>query len=254
MSRSFLGQNFLIDEDVQKRIVDLFQPPADFGEIGPGEGAITKLLSQKFSDFCVFEKDPRLAELHRSGSKNYRVREGDFADWNFELQHAPVKNYSLIGNLPYEASSSILKAVVNHADQIVHFLFMLQKEVVERISAKSKTSDFGSLSVFVQGQYDLEALDVIGPEAFDPPPRVQSQLVRGSRKKTGVHPLSKDYSKFVQSAFASKRKTLKNNWKGHFPAGRLEEVMKRLTLGEKVRAEEIDIDIWPQLFQFLRGE
>lgn len=252
MSRTFLGQNFLIDEDVKVRIVELFQPADKFGEIGPGQGAITELLARKFSSFVVFEKDPKMIEvLSVKKLQGLQIIRGDFTDWNFQLDRAPVRNFSLIGNLPYEAGTRILKSVCEHSEQIPHFLFMLQKEVVERICAPSGTSDFGSLSVLVQGQYELEGLDVIPPEAFNPPPKVFSQLVRGRLRKSGRHTTDPRFQKFVQMSFLQKRKVLSNSWKSQFERSQIEAAFAKFGFGSKVRAEEIALDLWPQLFMEL---
>jgi 16S rRNA (adenine1518-N6/adenine1519-N6)-dimethyltransferase len=174
---------------------------------------------------------------------------GDFCDWDFQLDGKPVHRFSLVGNLPYESGSRILAVVAQHADQVEHFLFMLQREVVERICASPKTSDFGSLSVLLQGQFEMKALDIVPPESFSPPPRVFSQLVMGTIRNTNRHPLSDGFQKFVQRSFAQKRKTIKNVWKGLLTPEKIAEIFKKFDLKDTQRAEEIDLDLWPQLFK-----
>jgi len=253
MSRTFLGQNFLIDEAVKSRIVELFHPPGLFGEVGPGEGAITELLAKKYSKFLAFEKDPQMIRaLEAKNILNIEIVRGDFSNWRFEVDGLPVNDFSLIGNLPYEVGTRILKSVCAHAEQIVHFLFMLQREVVQRIVAKPATGDFGSLSVLVQGQYELEALDLIRPEAFRPAPKVVSQLIRGRLRWAGRHPLSEDFQKFVQLSFLQKRKILQNSWKSRFERSRIEAAFAKFNLSPKTRAEELPLDLWPPLFEEMK--
>lgn len=249
MSRQRLGQNFLVDSEWQAKIASYFTPAAKFGEIGPGRGELTEHLMKRFEHFCVFEKDERLVELHRSRSDRYDTIAGDFVDWNFELKGAPVENFSLIGNLPYESGTMIVKRVVEHAAQIPHFVFLLQKEVTQRLVAAPQTRDFGSLTILVQGQYHVEGLDIIPPEAFQPPPKVDSQLIRGQRRTSGTHSLSEDYQKFIKMSFMGKRKTLANVWKSQIDRRQSQAIFDKFSLGEMVRAEEIAVDLWPKLYQ-----
>jgi 16S rRNA (adenine1518-N6/adenine1519-N6)-dimethyltransferase len=247
MARTHLGQNFLVSDEYQKKIVGYFEPPSDFLEIGPGRGALTQHLSQKFQNFTVIEKDPELMSYHQA-QKNYHILNLDFLEWDFSLAGSPVENFSFIGNLPYESGSAMLQKIVEHADQVEHFVFLLQKEVVERIAAKPKSRDFASFSILVQGQFDVEALDVIGPEHFRPPPKVESQIVRGRKRTSGRHPLDRKYQQFLKRSFLHKRKTLKNAWKGFVEVDKLKRVFEIFHFSDYQRAEEIAVDLWPNIF------
>ncbi|MDB5038939.1 MAG: rRNA ((1518)-N(6)/adenine(1519)-N(6))-dimethyltransferase [Bacteriovoracaceae bacterium] len=252
MSRTFLGQNFLINEKFQQKIVNYFKPTNGFMEIGPGKAALTKHLKGRYKDFYVLEKDRKLAEMHLKNSE-YKTIVGDFLDWDFKIQNEPVQNFSLIGNLPYESGSAMLLKISEKADQINHFVFLLQKEVVERICAKPKTSDFASFSVFVQGQFEVEALDIIPPECFDPSPKVFSQIVRGKRRETGRHPLDIEFQKFLKRSFLHKRKTARNAWKSFIDVEKIDQLFEKFNLPPTTRAEEIDLDLWPKLFAELKA-
>jgi len=246
LARQKYGQNFLVDHHWQKKIVDLFDPPNGFAEIGPGKGALTRLLAERFKNFVAFEIDRSLLS-HHDHQKNYKVLLMDFLKWDFCLNTKPVENFSLIGNLPYESGSAIVLRLIEHIDQVVHFVFMLQKEVVDRICASHGTRDFGSFSVLVQGQFDIESFGPVPPGAFRPAPKVQSRLLRARRKlKEKRQSSSPEYFDFVRSAFQHKRKTLKNALKGRYPE--LEVLLKKLGLKSNCRAEEIPLDLWPQLF------
>jgi 16S rRNA (adenine1518-N6/adenine1519-N6)-dimethyltransferase len=250
MNKAFLGQNFLVDEDWQKKIVSYFEPAGAFGEIGPGYGALTQHLEQKYDEFVVFEIDPWIIAEHQN--KKYKVIEGSFLDWDFSLEGKPVQNYSIIGNLPYETGSKMLKNIAEHGHQIDHFVFMLQREVVERVCAKPKTRDFASFSVIVQGQFDVEALDLVGPEFFRPRPKVDSQIMRARRRKN-PHPINKAYLKFLFSCFLNKRKTFRNALKPLYNKEQIDAVYDKYGFGVFTRAEEINVDLWPQLFEDLKS-
>jgi len=249
MTKVQLGQNFLIDEAWQKKIVDYFQPAHGFGEIGPGYGALTYHLEKRNPEFVVFEIDPKIIEVHLD--KPYDVIEGSFLDWDYSLKGKAVFDFSLIGNLPYESGSLMLTKIADKSEQIEMFVFLLQKEVVERICASTHCRDFASFTVLMQGQYDLEALDIIAPEFFNPPPKVQSQIVRGIRRKEGRHSLDRKYLKFLKASFLNKRKTLRNSWKSLYSKELLDKVYDKYAFNSFQRAEEIEVDLWPKLFQDL---
>ncbi len=245
--RARLGQNFLVDLEWQRKIVGYFETSKFFGEIGPGRGALTQWLKQEHPNFIVFEKDEELVEYHRKVG-GYDVVAGDFLDWDFKVNGNAVQDFALIGNLPYEVGTAMIQRIVEHADQIPSFVFLLQKEVVERLAARPKTKAFGSLTVHVQGQYDLEALDIIPPSAFMPRPQVHSQIIRGKRRSSPHH-ISKDFSRFVQAAFSQKRKTLRNSLLSSVNKDKIDSVISKFNFSPTIRAEEIAVDLWPAIFE-----
>jgi len=242
------GQNFLVDKVWQERIINWFQPKGEFAEIGPGRGALTSQLSKRFQNFCVFEVDPQMQKFH-DGDKNYEFILCDFLDWNFELHSKPVKNFSLIGNLPYESGTAIVKQVVFHCDQIDYFLFMFQKEVADRMCSSPRKKSYGSLSVFVQSQYDLTLKGNLPPGAFRPAPKVFSTLIQGRRRETSPHPATQDYFAFIQNCFQTKRKTLRNVLKNLLSSAQIDEIYKIFEWNSNIRAEEIEIDFWPRVYE-----
>ncbi len=247
--RAKLGQNFLIDVEWQRKIVEAFDPPEEFGEIGPGKGAITTHLLEKFDrPFVVFELDRNLAAIHRQQAR-YATIEGNFLDWDFRLGGMDVHNFSLIGNLPYESASMMLLRVAERVAQLNTCVFLVQREVAERVTAEPHTRDFSSFTVLLQGQFYWEALHVIPPEAFQPAPEVYSQLIRATpRPESERHPQAVPYKKFLQSSFLHKRKTFRNALKSRFEAAVIDQVIEEFELKPTVRAEEIPADIWPRLF------
>lgn len=245
-SRAY-GQHFLVDTKWKDKIISLFNPPNGFAEIGPGKAALTKKLAERYSDFYCFEIDKKMAEFHEGASK-YEIILQDFLDWDYSIAEKPVRNFSLIGNLPYESGTRIVLSVVEHADQISHFVFMLQKEVVERMTAVAGSRSFGSLSVLVQSQYEVKASGTIPEKAFRPPPKVKSAVISAYRRRSTPHPNSEAYRSFLRIAFQQKRKSLRNCLKKHFSSEQISEVFEKLKLGAKLRAEELPVDEWPKLF------
>lgn len=251
--RAKLGQNFLVDPHWQKRIVDAFQPPNGFMEIGPGKGALTQHLAVQYQGFHVLELDKSLSPIH-SHQSAYQLLLMNFLDWDFALEGRAVENFSLISNLPYESGTAILEQCLLHSSQIVHFVFMLQKEVIDRIMAKPNSRSFGALSVISQGQYDIELIGQVPPGAFSPRPKVQSAVIRASLRPEGErHPQGQEYIDFVRRAFSMKRKFLSNALKKYYPVGTIDSVYATLSLDPRIRAEQIELDLWPRLFSELNG-
>lgn len=251
MPRQKFGQHFLIHEGWQRKIVDYFQPPAGFAEIGPGRGAITKHLSARRSGFQVFEIDQELWPLHENQS-SYELIKQDFLDWDFKLNEESVSNFSLIGNLPYESGTQMLINIVKRVPQISHFVFMLQKEVVDRICARPGTKDYSSLTVLVRGQYEVESSGEIKASAFRPPPKVISKVIRARLKSCDNHPNSQEYRDFLKQAFVQKRKTLRNCLREGYSLDKLEKALETFQLSDSVRAEQIELNLWPELFTYLK--
>ena len=162
------------------------------------------------------------------------VHEVDVLKFDFGQIQAPFR---VVGNLPYNISSPILFTLLDFADKVIDQHFMLQKEVIDRIVAAPKTSDYGRLSVMLQAYYHMDHLFDVPPECFDPPPRVMSAIVRMSPKPANErasipHAL---FSKVVSTAFSQRRKMLRNTWSGVVPDHIAQEAGIALT----ARAEEI---------------
>lgn len=252
MARKKWGQHFLTDPRWAQKMVSYFSPLEKFAEIGPGRGALTYELEKYYCDFYVFEIDSELEAFHQD--RNYKFYHIDFLQWDFCLNEKQVCHFSLIGNLPYETGTAIVRKIVENATLFEHFVFMLQREVVERICALPESRKYGALSVFVQGQYSVEQLDVIRPRAFTPPPKVDSRLLRANRRHEGQHPLESRYWQFIRRAFQYKRKILKNSLKEYYREDQLAQVYQEMELQPQVRAEQIPVDRWPVLYRKLHGQ
>ena len=179
-ARKRFGQHFLTDGAVLSAIVDAIDPmPGEaLVEIGPGLGALTDPLVARCGKLTVVELDRDLA-LRLRQRPELNVIEADVLKVDFAaLAHAQGQKLRVVGNLPYNISTPILFHLLAAVDQLLDQHFMLQREVVRRMAASPGTKDYGRLSVMLQWRYDIESVLDVPPEAFDPPPRVDSAVVR----------------------------------------------------------------------------
>jgi 16S rRNA (adenine1518-N6/adenine1519-N6)-dimethyltransferase len=205
--RKRFGQHFLHDPRILEKIVSAVRPQTnDFiVEIGPGEGALTRLILEKTRNFEAIEIDRDLAAaLIGQGIK---VHEGDALEFDFSV--FPVGS-RIVGNLPYNISTPLLFHLARHAGRVRDMHFMLQLEVVERMVAKPSTAAYGRLSVALQARFAMEKLFNVAKGAFRPPPKVESAVVR-------LEPLPealKIDEDLLRKAFSARRKTLRNAMPG----------------------------------------
>lgn len=213
-AKKSLGQHFLIDQEIAKNIVGALQGHKAL-EVGPGMGVLTQYLLEKpGTEFKAVEiDDESVVYLRRHFPKlGANLLEMDFL--KTDLGGIFDGEYSIIGNFPYNISSQIFFKILEHKDQVTEIVCMLQKEVAERISEKPGTKVYGILSVFLQAWYDIEYLFGVGPGAFNPPPKVNSaviRLTRNGRQSLGCD--EKLFRTIVKTSFGQRRKTLRNSLK-----------------------------------------
>lgn len=219
--RKRFGQNFLTDQVVLHDIIQSIAPQPDdtLVEIGPGLGAMTSLLLHGLRQLHVVELDRDLvARLKKQfDASRLIIHEGDALQFDFASIAVPAgKKLRVVGNLPYNISSPLLFHLTAIAPQVQDQHFMLQKEVVERMVAEPGSKTYGRLSVMLQWRYYMELLFVVPPTAFDPPPQVDSAIVRMIPLP---QPLPCDAAKLervVQQAFSQRRKVIRNCLSGMF--------------------------------------
>jgi 16S rRNA (adenine1518-N6/adenine1519-N6)-dimethyltransferase len=213
--RRALGQHFLRDAGIARAIVDLVAPTANdlVIEIGPGEGALTAELARRAGRVIALEVDPALAARLRPSFPGVEIVEADARGWDYGTLVAPPGGRVLVvGNLPYSVGKPILMALVAARTAIDTMALMLQREVAERVAAGPGSRVYGSLSVLTQLYCDVSLALRVPPEAFRPPPKVDSAVIR-----LDVLPSPRvavaDERRFhvvVRAAFAQRRKTLAN--------------------------------------------
>jgi 16S rRNA (adenine1518-N6/adenine1519-N6)-dimethyltransferase len=213
-ARKRFGQHFLHDDGVIDAIVRAIAPRQGDAmvEIGPGLGALTLPLLQHIDRLTVIELDRDLAAKLRRNPK-LDVVEADALQVDVRALHQRLgARLRIVGNLPYNISTPILFHLSESADVVLDQTFMLQKEVVDRMAAGPGSKVFGRLSVMLQWRYDIEPLFDVPPEAFDPPPQVDSSIVRMTPKPlaavAGVNP--KRLGEIVTLAFSQRRKLLRH--------------------------------------------
>ncbi len=217
-AKKYLGQHFLNDENIAKKIADTLSLKGYkiILEIGPGMGVLTKyLLDKKDLTTYVVEIDSEMVEYLQANYLNLapRIIEKDFLKYNLNevLKNEP---FAIIGNFPYNISTQIVFKTLEMREQIPEFSGMFQKEVAQRICQKEGSKVYGILSVLTQAFYDAEYLFTVPPQVFSPPPKVDSGVLRLTRKKNYTLPCDeKLFFKVVKTGFQQRRKTLRNSLK-----------------------------------------
>ncbi len=212
-----LGQHFLTDLSIAERIADTLQDYKGLPvlEVGPGMGVLTQFLIQKGYNLKVVELDGESVSylrLHYPSSLDKRIIEADFLKLPLDGPETFGGNpFCLIGNYPYNISSQIFFRVVDYRDIIPICSGMIQKEVAERLAAKPGSKTYGVLSVLIQVWYNIEYCFTVSPGVFNPPPKVQSAVIKMIRNDVKELPCAeKDFRTLVKNAFGTRRKTLRN--------------------------------------------
>jgi len=248
VARKRFGQHFLTDSAVISRIVAAIGPRRDDAlvEIGPGLGAMTDPLVAASGRLTVIELDRDLA-ARLARRPELEVIESDVLKVDFAaLARQKGRPLRVVGNLPYNISTPILFHLLGAVDHVADQHFMLQKEVVERMAAGPGGKDYGRLSVMLQWRYDIEAVLEVPPEAFDPPPRVDSSVVRMTPLAEAPLVNASLLGEIVMVAFSQRRKLLRHT------LGRWLE--QRGAVGGfdvQRRAEEVPVADYLQLAQSL---
>ena len=215
IARKRFGQHFLADRGIVDSIVQAIapQPGQAVVEIGPGLAALTQPLVERLGHLTVIELDRDLAQRLRSHGQ-LTVIESDVLRVDFsQIEPHPTQlpgKWRVVGNLPYNISTPILFHLLGYVDCIADQHFMLQKEVIDRMVAHPSTSAYGRLSVMLQWRYAMEDVLFVPPESFDPPPRVDSAVVRMVPRPEPAAVDVRLLSELVQVAFSQRRKLLRH--------------------------------------------
>ncbi len=246
--RKRFGQNFLTDQAVLDDIIRAIGPsPGDtMVEIGPGLAAMTRLLLASLAQLHVVELDRDLVERLRKNFDPQRllVHAGDALQFDFGAIPLPEgSKLRVVGNLPYNISSPLLFHLARFAGRVQDQHFMLQKEVVERMVADPGSKTYGRLSVMLQWRYRMGMLLVVPPTAFDPPPKVESAIVR---MVPIAQPLACDTARLEQvvtKAFSQRRKVIRNCLAGMFT----ENALVDAGIDPRARPETIPVEQFVEL-------
>ena len=256
------GQNFLVDKRVIERIVNAVQPRPDetIVEIGPGHGALTGALLPLTGTLVAIEFDRELIPILRetfSSNDNLKLIEADALDVHVCDVIRPAAQARVVANLPYNVSTAILQKLIEQRECLTELVLMLQKEVVDRITAEPGSADRGYLSVFVQAYCETQKLFDIGPKSFRPAPKVWSSLVRLKIRPSIAAEVPNESLlwRLVSAGFAQRRKTILNNLRNAPPP--LQEIVKenggasivlcKAEVDLQRRAETLTLDEWARI-------
>jgi 16S rRNA (adenine1518-N6/adenine1519-N6)-dimethyltransferase len=260
-ARPPLGQHFLRDETVCARILGLLRcrPEDCWLEIGAGHGEMTLALAQAGGLLAAVERDTKLAPGLRTLLRRWpraRVVEGDILDVSLPAlaEEMGCPRLRVYGNLPYYITSPILQHLFGSINVIADIHVMVQEEVAHRLVAAPGGRDYGYLSVLTQWHTIPEILLSVSRGAFQPPPKVESALVRLTPPGKGTAldlGRPEEFFRFVGACFRQKRKTLRNNLRVSYPAPQVEAALAEAGLDPRARAEELPLDQFAQLCQLL---
>jgi 16S rRNA (adenine1518-N6/adenine1519-N6)-dimethyltransferase len=266
-----LGQHFLNSEESALRVVDALGDVSQCTvlEIGPGRGILTSLLARRARRLIAVELDRVLAaqlRLKFGMARNVEIIEADVLAIDFdslfgpkpglgrpgiELKPQPVK---VVGNLPYYITSDILLRLFEFSKYFENIVIMVQREVADRIAAEPGGSEYGVLSATAQLYARVEKLFTLPPEAFTPPPKVHSAVLRltisPQQEKLGV--AGDGFIDFLRRSFGQKRKTLWNNLKGNYQVGLLRRALAEAKVKPTARAETLSLEQSAAVFRALQ--
>jgi 16S rRNA (adenine1518-N6/adenine1519-N6)-dimethyltransferase len=261
-AKKSLGQNFLSDNRVIERIVSAFAPRPDETviEIGPGRGALTSRLVERAGRLIAVEFDRELVPLLEdkfSARDNFTIIQANALAVDFCSLIGPATHARVVANLPYYISTAILQKLIEERRCLTEMVLMLQREVVERITAPASTSERGYLSVLVEAYCDAEILFDVAPGSFRPQPKVWSTVARlRMKERPGAGVADEELLwRTVSAGFAQRRKTILNNLR-HAPddlrqkieeGGGASTILKAASIEESRRAETLTMEEWARL-------
>lgn len=264
-AKKSLGQNFLKDGEVLGRIIKASQLNSEdvVIEVGPGQGALTDLLAGVCKKIIAIELDDRLIEpLHAKfvGNKNVEIIHDDILKLNLpeliekELKANDATSYKVVANIPYYITAPIIRLFLETKIPPSEVVFMVQKEVAERITAKPGSMSI--LAVSVQYYAKAEFLFTVFKESFDPVPKVDSAIIkitRNSVQETINRDEVKKFFRIVKSGFSAKRKTLINNLSNSLQLDKkeIEEKLGSIGFSPSTRAQELGVEDWEKLQKLL---
>ncbi len=257
--RKRFGQNFLIDQNVIENIVHLIHPkPNDIMvEIGPGLGALTKPILDQVDHLDVIEIDRDLAKaltlytLQSGQAHKITLHQQDALTFDFsQLYHQ--QKLRIVGNLPYNISTPLLFYLLNFAPMIQDMHFMLQQEVVDRMTAQPNTKAYGRLSIMIQAQCQTQSLLTVESNAFHPAPKVRSKIIRLTPHQTAPYPVSdfKTLQNVTTEAFNQRRKIIHNALKHYLR----DEDYQKLNLNPSLRPEALTVQDFIHISNYISDQ
>lgn len=256
-----LGQHFLKNPHVQRKIIQAIAPSKDelIVEIGAGKGALTFQLAEKAGKVIAIEKEKAFVPLLKEKKMpNLEVLEKNVLRVSFtellQVEKFPPEKIKIVGNLPYSISTPLLFKILEEKNSFSECVFLLQKEVAERICGQPHSKNYAPLSILFQLHFEPKILFSVSPRSFSPPPKVESGLISLKKRSQPLFSIDDEFLfyKFLRASFQQRRKTLFNNLKIlNLPQDRLKEAFQSCQVEKHSRGEELDISTFIQLYNFL---
>lgn len=254
--KKFLGQNFLVDENIAKKIVAALdiQPADTVVEIGPGQGILTKIISGLTENFFAVELDKNIYEaLHLSYSGKINLIHKDFLKFDFQNDLPSHKGKTkIIGNIPYNITTEILFKLYKSIDRISTAILMMQKEVAQRLISKPNTKDYGILAIQTQINTTPKILFNVPPTAFFPKPKVNSSIVKFEFNKDlkNISDINL-FTALVKGSFGQRRKVMRNSLKKKFESKNIS--FEKIDFDFSRRPESVSINEFIKLTNDIRN-
>ena len=254
------GQNFIIDENIIKNIVDKSNIDKDtlVIEIGPGAGSLTNFLAKQAKNVLCYEIDTSLKEILKENLKEYEnvnIIYNDFLKANISeaLKKYNYEKLYVVANLPYYITTPIIIKIIEDKLDVDKIVVMVQKEVGDRFKAVPGSKDYNSLSIFLNYYFNVKKQMDVSKNVFMPKPNVDSIVVEFTKRDNKLKVNEEIFFKLIRDSFVQKRKTLRNNLK-NYDLLKIENVLKKHKLDLSVRAEQIPIEIFVEIANEIGGK
>ena len=248
------GQNFLHDDAVILRIINAIGPRKgdNVVEIGPGQGALTTRLLDELGEMNAVELDRDLLSILERNCAPHgalKIHNVDALKFDFSSLAKAPSSLRVVGNLPYNISTPLIFHLLSQASFIQDMYFMLQREVVERLAAQPGSKAYGRLSIMVQYHCDVENLFIVGPESFDPMPKIDSAIVRLTPRSEPAVKVNDEvlFAKVVTQAFSQRRKTIRNTLKPYMTG----DEISALEIDPSLRAEVLSLETFARITNYI---
>lgn len=247
--KKHFGQNFLIDDNVLKKIISAasINKETTVIEIGPGMGSLTEYLVKEAKEVICYEIDPDMVLILKnrfSNHNNLKIVEKDFLKVKIDLDVQERENIKVVANLPYYITTPILLKILEEMDYVDEIIVMIQKEVAERICGKPSTKDYNSLSVLMQYKHQAKLLFDVKKGSFYPEPDVTSSIIKISKNNQFIKAVNEQFFyQFNRNIFRQRRKTLINNLKASYSCSKeiIEKTFYECNLNVNIRAEALSV-------------
>ena len=254
------GQNFLKDNHIINKIIEKSNVDKEtlVIEIGPGSGALTKIMSPLAKNIISFEIDESLKETlynNLNGLDNIDVIFKDFLqiDIKEEISKYEYKKLYVVANLPYYITTPIINKIINSKIEVDKMVIMVQKEVGDRFCAKPNCREYGSITVYLNYYFNIRKIIDVPRNCFVPVPNVDSVVIEMTKKEKTYNVNEEVLFKLIKDSFRFKRKNLNNNLKNYYP-GNIKEIFEELNISLAKRAEELSLDDYINIAKRLKQE